>query len=210
MRYRVKKKEFMLSDDCYNLIMFWTLIVQYIINGNWMMSWDCNTSQSIFNAGMSFRYVFWADHYAFKPLFLILVSFSLFVFFSLSRWLLSSSSCSSYFFFSLLHCMWILVCVCVFFFGENAIIYTPDDEYGNICFLFSFTFCFKLSSQRAINEIQLCTEGTALFGTSISFFLSFVRLSKFLSIHIIRAYALWNVKVFWCHYKKRVEFSVFG
>lgn len=52
-----KKRNVLLSDDCYNLIMYWTLIVRNIINGNWMMSWDCNTSQSIFNAGMSFRYV---------------------------------------------------------------------------------------------------------------------------------------------------------
>lgn len=52
-----------LADDCYNLIMFWT-IVRNIINGNWMMSWDCNTSQSIFNAGMSFRYeVFFSTFY---------------------------------------------------------------------------------------------------------------------------------------------------
>ena len=100
-----KKRNVLLSDDCYNLIMFWTLIVRNIINGNWMMSWDCNTSQSIFNAGMSFRYVavvfFGADHYAFNHCSWVLFPsfYLLFSSLSLSLLLSSSSSCSSFFLF---------------------------------------------------------------------------------------------------------------
>lgn len=92
---REKKRNVLLSDDCYNLIMFWALIVRNIINGNWMMSWDCNTSQSIFNAGMSFRYVtvvFFsgADHYAFNHCSWILFPSFYLLFLSLS---LSLSCC---------------------------------------------------------------------------------------------------------------------
>lgn len=143
-----------LSDDCYNLIMFWT-IVRNIINGNWMMSWDCNTSQSIFNAGMSFRYwtsqsvvilFFGADHYAFNH-----CSWFLFP----SHYLFSLVFFFSHHFSFFRHSLHVIssVDVVVFFFWrKNAIKYTG--WVWNICFMFAFTFCFKLSSQRAINEIQ--------------------------------------------------------
>lgn len=140
---------------------------------------------------------FWADHYTF----LAIVLDSCFLCF------ICFCSCRrrrhvhhfSFFFATSLHVF--------FLFGENAINYTPD-EYGNICFLFSFTFCFKLSNQRAINEIQLCTLNTVWHRQLFFYLLLFVQANFF--IHIFRPMRVMECKGFGVITKKNVLSSQFS
>lgn len=135
------------------------------------MSWDCNTSQSIFNAGMSFRCTdcvvvgfFWVDHYAFQYCSWCWFR-SHYLFFSL----LFSSLYSSFllFFRSLIfatHCMWFLFFSPAFFsvnaHRKNAIKYTPDGFGTYVFFFIRILFLFQIiesaGDQREIQTTVQC------------------------------------------------------